>query len=67
MINFEEVLRLSVRIGILNPDGLARGTQRALEEFVKNLERQDVFVSFSLYSNRIPEADIMIGTYDKVD
>ena len=65
MINFEEVLRLSVRIGILNPDGLARGTQRALEEFVKNLERQDVFVSFSLYSNRIPEADIMIGTYDK--
>lgn len=65
MINYEEVLRLSVRIGILNSDGLARGTQRALEEFVKNLERQDVLVSFCLYSNRIPEADIMIGTYDK--
>lgn len=54
-----------MRIGILNPEGLARGTQRALEEFVGDLEKQNILVNFCLYSSRIPEADIMIGTYDK--
>lgn len=56
---------MSVRIGILNPEGLARGAQRALEALVENLEKQNIFVNFCLYSNRIPEADIMIGTYNK--
>jgi len=56
---------LSIKIGILNPGGVQRGTQRALESLMVNLEKQNIFVNFCLYSDRIPSADIMIGAYNK--
>lgn len=56
---------MAVRIGILNPDGLTRCTQIALELLEEKFKEQRIEILYSLYTSRIPEADILVGTYEK--
>lgn len=61
----KEVRVLTIKIGVLNPNGLEISTQHALEELEKQLTNQALKVHYAFYTEGIPKADLLIGTYQK--
>lgn len=56
---------MGIKIGILNPNGLELCAQRALESLVNAFGQQNIEVHLCLYTDQIPKADLLIGTYEK--
>lgn len=56
---------MGIKIGILNPNGLELSAQRALDSLVTALGQQNIRAHFCLYTDQIPKADLLIGTYQK--
>ncbi|NLW55424.1 MAG: hypothetical protein GX050_02160 [Firmicutes bacterium] len=56
---------MAIRIAILNPNGLELSTQRAMDYLRESFSQQNIPVICCLYTDQIPAADLMIGTYEK--
>ncbi|HBR28485.1 MAG TPA: hypothetical protein DD789_03485 [Firmicutes bacterium] len=56
---------MGIKIGIINPNGLESSLQTALDALVSAFANQNIKVHLCLYSEQIPKADLLIGTYEK--
>ncbi|HBK67834.1 MAG TPA: hypothetical protein DDZ91_04260 [Firmicutes bacterium] len=56
---------MGIKIGIINPNGLESSTQQALDCLVTAFSKQNIPVKLCLYTNQLPDADLLIGTYEK--
>lgn len=56
---------MGIKIGILNPDGLELCTQNAFAVLRDAFAKQNIKIQPCLYTERLPQADLFIGSYKK--
>lgn len=56
---------MGIKIGILNPGGLELCTQKALAVLIDAFAQQNIKVQPCLYTEQLPKADLLIGSYEK--